>query len=426
MKKIIQKILKILAKLILKKYKPKVIGITGSVGKTGTKEAINYLLRDKFFVHTNPKNYNNEFGLPLTIIGSLSPKKSVLGWLKVFLKAFNLIIFKKKYPQILILEMGIDRPGDMDYLTSIVKPDISIVSAVSHSHIEFFSSLEKIKEEKQKIVKNTKNNGLVILNSDDELVYKMKDISQTSVLFYGLNDKADLKAFDLNYRFIENLEYFGGLHAKLNYNGSVLPLELSKILSKAGLYSVLSAILVGLRLGLNLVDITSKFKNYSLPVGRMNYIKGINNCHIIDDSYNASPASTILAIKTLARLKVSGKKYLILGDLLEIGNYQKTAFNLLAQEIKKTKIDYLVLKGDLIKDLKIDLELISYPREKLKVFFSSNEVADFLKANLKENDLVLVKGSQGARMEKITYEIIKDKKRASETLVRQEKEWQDK
>ncbi len=424
MKKIIQKILKVLAKLILKRYKPKIIGITGSVGKTGTKEAINYVLKDEFFVHTNPKNYNNEFGLPLTIIGSLSPGKSIIGWLKILFKALSLIIIKKKYPEILILEMGIDRPGDMDYLCSIVKPDISLVTAVSHSHFEFFSSLEKIREEKQKIVKNTKNSGLVILNSDDALVDQMKEVSQTSVLTYGLNDLASLRAFDLNFRFDENLEYFGGLHVKLNNNGSVLPLQLDKILSQAGLYSVLAAILVGAQLNLNLVDITKKLKNYCLPVGRMNYLKGINNCHIIDDSYNASPASTLSAIKILPGLKVSGKKYLVLGDILEIGNYQKTAFNLLALAIKKIKIDYIILKGDLIKDLKVDLELNSYPREKIKVFFKDNEVVDFLKDNLKTNDLVLIKGSQGARMEKIIKEIIEDKKLAKELLVRQDKEWQ--
>jgi UDP-N-acetylmuramoyl-tripeptide--D-alanyl-D-alanine ligase len=425
MKKIIQKILKVLAKLILKKYKPKVIGITGSVGKTGTKEAINYILKDNFYIRTNPKNYNNEYGLPLTIIGSLSPNKSAIGWLKVIFKAISFLIIKKDYPEILILEMGIDRPGDMDYLTSIVKPDISLVTAVSHSHFEFFSSLEKIKEEKQKIVKNTKNSGLVILNSDDKLVYQMKELSQSSVLTYGLNDLANLKAFDINYRFEKNQEYFGGLHVKLNHNGSVLPLKLDKIISQAGLYSVLAAILVGSKLGLNLVDISSKLKKYALPPGRMNYLKGINNCHIIDDSYNASPASTISAIKTMARLKVSGKKYLVLGDLLEIGNYQKTAFNLLAQEIKKNKIDHVLLKGDLIKDLKIDLEINSYPRENLNIFFKENELIDFLKNHLKADDLVLIKGSQGARMEKITKEIMEDKKLAKDLLVRQDKEWEN-
>ncbi|MDP2830494.1 MAG: Mur ligase family protein, partial [bacterium] len=122
MKKIIQFKLKILAKMILARYKPDVIGITGSVGKTSAKEAVYAVLASKFNARRNIKNYNNEIGLPLTVIGADSPGKSVFGWLAVFLKALKLILIRDaNYPRILILEMGVDRPGDMDYLNSIVK-----------------------------------------------------------------------------------------------------------------------------------------------------------------------------------------------------------------------------------------------------------------------------------------------------------------
>ncbi len=424
MKKIIQKILKILAKLILKRYQPKIIAITGSVGKTGTKDAINYILQDNFFVRTNPKNYNNEFGLPLTIIGSMSPGRSFWGWFKIILKAIFLIIIKQKYPEILILEMGIDRPNDMDYLTSIVKPDIAVVTAVSHSHFEFFSSLEDIKEEKQKLVENTKNNGLVILNQDDSLVLSMKDVSSTQTLTYGFNEDSDLKVFDLIFRSLENENYFGGLHIKLNYKGSVVPMQLNKTLNESGLYAIIAAILVALNLDLNLVTIIEKFKNFSLPAGRMNYLKGINDSHIIDDSYNASPASVCLALKTFNKLKFSFKKYVVLGDILEIGDYKKTGFNLIAKEIKNAKIDLVLLKGDLIKDLKQELENIFYPNDKIKLFSSHEDLSEFLKDNLSKNDIVLIKGSQGARMEKIVKKILKNPLDTS-SLVRQDKEWQE-
>lgn len=424
MKKIIQKILKILAKLIIRRYQPKIIGITGSVGKTGTKEAIDYILKDNFFVRTNPKNYNNEFGLPLSIIGSMSPGRSFLGWFKIILKAIFLIIIKQKYPQILILEMGIDRPNDMDYLTSIVKPDIAVVTAVSHSHFEFFSSLEDIKEEKQKLVKNTKNNGLVILNQDDSLVLSMKDASSTQTLTFGFSDDSDLKAFDIIFRRKEDENYFGGLHIKINHHGSVVPIHLNRILNESGLYAVMAATLVALNLNLNLVTIVEKFKNFSLPAGRMSYLKGINDCHIIDDSYNASPASVCLALNVLNKLSLSFNKYVVLGDILEIGNYKKTGFSLIAKDIKNAKIDLVLLRGELIKDLKEELENISYPTDKIKLFSSHQDLNNFLKNHLSKNDIVLIKGSQGARMEKIVKEILKNPSDIN-NLVRQDKQWQE-
>jgi UDP-N-acetylmuramoyl-tripeptide--D-alanyl-D-alanine ligase len=425
MKKIFQIKLKILAKLILRKYRPKIIAITGSVGKTSTKEAVFHLLNKYFFVRTNPKNYNNEFGLPLTIIGSMAPGKSILAWLKIFKKALVLLLVKdKKYPKILILEMGIDKPGDMKYLTSIARPDISIVTYVGHSHFEFFGSLEKIQQEKQVLVEKTKNNGLVILNYDNNLTRDMIKASSSSSLTYGLEAGANLRIFDLIFRNDNSQEYFGGMHCKLNYLGSTMPIVLLKIVNLAGLYAVLSAIGVGLHFKLNLVEILSSFKDFSLPVGRMQFIQGINNSIIIDDSYNASPESTILSIKTLANLKAKGKKYAILGDMLEIGNYSEKGHSLVGEEIVKGKINYLITKGDLA--IEINKSAINYGFNKDKAFHFSDykEIIDFLKNNIKMGDVVLVKGSQGARMEKVIKEIMADISLAKDLLVRQGSEWE--
>ena len=122
MQKIIELKLKILAKMIICKYRPKIIGITGSVGKTSVREAIYTVLKKKYNVRRSIKNYNNELGVPLTIINAEAPGKNIFGWLAVFFKALKLIIFKEKnYPEILVLEMGVDKPGDMDYLNSIVE-----------------------------------------------------------------------------------------------------------------------------------------------------------------------------------------------------------------------------------------------------------------------------------------------------------------
>lgn len=146
MKKIIQALLKTIAKIIINKYKPRIIGITGSVGKTSAKEAVYAVISGKFRARRGEKNYNNEIGLPLTIIGASSAGRSVARWLAVFLRASKIIFFKdKNYPEILILEMGIDHPGDMEYLLSIAQPEIGILTFIGSVTCGIFRNTGKIK-----------------------------------------------------------------------------------------------------------------------------------------------------------------------------------------------------------------------------------------------------------------------------------------
>ncbi|MCK4554802.1 hypothetical protein KAU19_07680, partial [Candidatus Parcubacteria bacterium] len=195
MKKIIQLKLKILAKLILAKYKPDVIGITGSVGKTSTKEAIYTVLASKFKVRRNIKNYNNEIGLPLTIIGADSPGRSIIGWYIVFLKALKLILFKDKdYPKILVLEMGVDRPGDMKYLNNIVKCKVGVITSIGPVHLEFFGTINNIQKEKGGLIKNLTKSSWAVLNYDDEKVRQTGNNTEAQILTYGFNEKADVRA----------------------------------------------------------------------------------------------------------------------------------------------------------------------------------------------------------------------------------------
>jgi len=180
MKKILFKMLKILATKILKKYRPLVIGITGSVGKTSTKEAIYALLRGHFKVRRNIKNYNNEIGVPLTIIGVETGNKNIFKWISIFFKALELIIVKdKEYPEMLVLEMGADKQGDIKYLVTLVPCDISVVTAISRVHYEFFKSLESIIEEKGEIVKQ--------IDSIDEAFEAGKKIAKTIKLNQTVN-----------------------------------------------------------------------------------------------------------------------------------------------------------------------------------------------------------------------------------------------
>ncbi|MCF7819968.1 MAG: hypothetical protein K9M44_00650 [Candidatus Pacebacteria bacterium] len=431
MKKILQKTLRFFSKLILKKYQPKVVGITGSVGKTSTKEAVFQVLSGPFKCRSTYKNFNNEIGLPLTIIGiSESPGRNFWGWFLVFLKACKLILIKdNNYPNILILEMGVDRPNDMDYLLSIVKVDIAIVSSVSHSHLEFFKKVEAIAKEKGKLVKSLSKSGSAILNFDNPLSRQFKSLSQAKVFFYGLQIGADLKAVDLNYNFSNfasqepSLEKISGLNLKLEWQGSLVPLSLKKASNLNAVYAGMAAILTGLRLGLNLMEILSSLSDFSMPPGRLNIISGIKHTYIIDDTYNASPESTLAALDFLSKMKFSNsRKILVMGEMLELGSYTEKGHQLVGEEASKV-VDVLIAVGEKARGIIRGAIEAGFDKDKCFYFNDSDSAGRFLQELVELNDIVLVKGSQGSRMEKVVKEIMANPLEAESKLVRQNQSW---
>ena len=429
MKRIVIKLLACFSKKIIKKYQPKVIGITGSVGKTGTKTYIEFVLQNKFRVRASIKNYNNEFGLPLSIIGIISPGKNIWGWFKVFGRALKLLIIKdKNYPEVLILEMGIDRIGDMDYLLSIIKPDIGILTNISHSHIEYFGTLEQIKKEKYKLLKNLNKNGIAILNSDNshlkELIPELKSITCS----YGLNEGADFRAKDISFVLPEDLlrADFYGINFKLEHEGSIVPINLARAVSYSSIYSSLASLAVGFYLGLNIIEMAEYLNDIIPIIGRMNILPGIKNSIIIDDTYNASPESTLNALKTMEVIpKTMGRKIVILGDMLELGDYSDEGHSIVGKKIAEMKIDALFLIGSLAE--KIGQTAIKSGFDKNNVFnFSKTEDAlEFIKNGILSNDLIMVKASQGMRLEKIVKTIMLEPQKADKLLVRQGVEWQN-
>jgi UDP-N-acetylmuramoyl-tripeptide--D-alanyl-D-alanine ligase len=245
-KKIIylEKILRLMAKSVIWKYKPTIVGVTGSVGKTSAKEAIFLVLSSKFNVRKNEKNYNNEIGLPLTIIGAESGNRSFLKWGKVFLKWIGEMILPFHYPKILVLEMGVDRPGDMDYLLSFIKPTVGVMTNVSGSHLEFFKNIEQIAKEKSKLLKEIPEDGLAILNSDNEYIFETSKKLKIPFLFFGFGEKAKVRASFLGYVF-EDFEP-QGMSFKLSYQGKTVPIRLPGILAPHLVYASLAAVAAGL------------------------------------------------------------------------------------------------------------------------------------------------------------------------------------
>ncbi len=428
MKKLIQFKLKILAKMILAKYKPKIIGITGSVGKTSTKEAVYTVLKGKFNVRRNTKNYNNEIGLPLTIIGSDSPGKSIFGWSEVFFKALKLILFKdENYPKILILEMGVDRPGDMKYLMSIVRCDIGIVTLISHTHEEYFGSVKGIQKEKGRLIENLKPGGWAVLNFDDELAKELAGKSKVKVLSYGFREGAAIRAQELVFSFEKTKEVDNllGISFKLTYNGSFVPVLLPQVIGYNSIYAALAAATVGITMEMNLVEIATALRKFDSPRGRMNLIDGIKHTLIIDDTYNSSPRSAMSALDIVSKIPLANqaRKFAVLGDMLELGNYSEDGHREVGRYVFTSAINKLIVVGERARDIARGAKQAGMLRDNIFHFSDIEEAGRFTQDRIRQGDLIFIKGSQGMRMEKIVKEIMAEPMQAGELLVRQDTSW---
>lgn len=417
-------ILRLMVRLVLIKYKPKIIGITGSVGKTSAKEAVYAVISKRFSVRKNEKNYNNEIGIPLTIIGAETGGRSIGKWLLIGFKWLRMVVWRGSYPEILILELGVDRPGDMEYLLSFVKPDIGIVTNISSSHIEFFGSLEGIAEEKGKLIESLGSEGFAILNADDELVSKMAQRTKSQVIMFGFSGAAKVHADRISYLYDEKGKP-EGLSFKLSNDGSSLPIRLRHVLAAHQVNAALAGISAGIALKINLVDCAQGLESLTLPLGRLNIIEGIKNSIIIDDTYNASPTSTSAAIDVLGELKAK-RKVVVLGDMLELGSEMEKGHLEIAKKIEEIDVDIALFVG---KRMALAYEYFRNKKQsQLETYHFSDPMSAGLKVQeiIKEGDVVLIKGSQGMRMEKVVEEIIAQPQKASELICRQSDDWKKK
>jgi len=425
MKKIIQKILYVLARAVLKKYKPEVVGITGSMGKTSTKEAVFAVLSSKFRVRQNLKNYNNELGLPLSILGVESGRKSILKWLGVIFHGLKLILSRdENYPQILVLEMGADHPGDIKYLTELAPCKIGVVTGIGPAHLEFFESIEKIIKEKRTIVSHLRPDGFAVLNRDDEKVFEMREKTRAKVLTYGFFADAEVRAQEDGV--IGEGVGISGMNFKVSYAGAVVPIFLPGVLGRQHIYAALAGAAVGIIYGMNLVEVAESLKKYQAPKGRMNLIHGIKNTLLIDDTYNASPIPVEAALGVLQSIKLPAeddKKFAVLGDMLELGSFSEEGHKQVGRAAAASGVDFLVTVGERSRDIVRAAREAGMGEDKVSNFRTPEEAGIFVQGKMKQGDIVLVKGSQGVRMEKVVKELMAEPMRACELLVRQDASW---
>ncbi len=426
-KKIIIYILRIESQLVLSKYKPKIIAITGSVGKTSTKDAVYAVLSKIAYVRKSEKSFNSEIGLPLTILGIPNGWSSPLIWLQNIFKGLWLFLWFHKYPEWLVLEVGIGKPHDMKKTALWLKTNAVIITAIGNtpSHIEFFDSRKHLIEEKSQLIKTLKPDGILVLNADDEVVLEMKEKTKCRVVIYGFKEDADLLASGDSILYNKEGEP-EGIIFRVDEDGVSLPVVIEGVFGHNHVYASLATLALSYGLKLNMLNATNSLKNYDVPPGRMRLLRGINGSLIIDDTYNSSPLSCEFALKTLGEIKrKEGRKIAVLGDMLEFGKHTVEAHENIGK-VTKENTDVLVVVGPRAKSIKEGAIESGMNTESIFEFLNSSEAGNFIKTFVQKEDIILVKGSQGMRMERVVEAILLDQENKEKLLVRQDEEWKKK
>lgn len=407
--------LKLLSIAVLAKYRPKIVAITGSVGKSSAKEAIFLVLESSRpgRVRRNEANLNTEIGVPLTIIGGRAAQRKIGLWFVNFLKAVRLIFVKdKSYPEILILELAADRPGDIAYLTSFIQPDAAVVTAIGEMpvHLEFFPERDSYISEKANVVKSLKPRGAAILNYDDLSVRELRDRVPTdrTRIYYGFQAGAEIRISDFSYRVPSSAAEIeeAGMEFRVEDRlaSESADFKVSRTLGLAPLYAVLAGIAVGRVFGVLLKDMASALAKFKTLPQRLELLAGVKNSIIIDDSYNSSPLACEAALEVLAKFK-KNRRLAVLGSMLELGVNTESAHRLIGRQAAKIA-DILFLVGDEMVFAKAEAEK-SRKKSGQDLFWFDDSAAAAKKVEqiLQPGDVVLIKGSRGVKMEVVVEEI---------------------
>ena len=355
-----------IASLILMKFKPFVIGITGSNGKTTTKELIKSILDSNYGTNkilATQANYNNDIGLPLTI--------------------FNL---NSEHSHI-VLEMGMNHSKEISYLANIAPPNFAVITNIGEAHIENFKNREAIANEKKDILRNLKAEGTAILPKDSEFFnFLVKDLKNVKVLSFGMRKDADISCELLD-------------HKKILIKTPKYDLEIkSKLLGHNNISNILAAVTCAYQLKINPTKIKEGIENITPIPSRLELKEGKKRAAIIDDTYNANPSSFLSAIEVLDEFP--GKKILVIGDMAELGENSRIYHQELSRRIKETKIDITLGLGKYTK------EIITLLGRNNSWFRSKDDLVKHLYACMK-GSTILVKGSRSMKMEEVVKKLIK-------------------
>jgi UDP-N-acetylmuramoyl-tripeptide--D-alanyl-D-alanine ligase len=344
----------------------RVIGITGSVGKSTTKELIAEVLSQRYRTLKSPGNMNNEIGLPLSILRLSS------GYQRA------------------VLEMGFYVPGEIAFLCDIAQPQVGVVTNIGTVHAERAGSQENIFLGKSELVQALPEDGVAILNFDDPWVRKMEEKTRAQVFFYGLSSEADLWADDVEGQGLE------GIRFRLHYNRETLYARVP-LIGRHSVHTALRAAAVGLVEGLTWQEIFDGLQQGHTQL-RLVAVRSKTGALILDDTYNASPESMLAALNLLDEL--DGRKIAVLGDMLELGQYERQGHEMVGLRAAQVAGTLLTLgtRGHLIAEA---ARRTGMKKSSVLEFDELDQIVEWLNQNLTKTDSVLIKGSHGLHMERI-------------------------
>ena len=355
----------------------KVVGITGSVGKTTTKEMTASVLEAAYHTAKTEGNHNNNLGLPMTIMDM--PENT----------------------EVAVLEMGMNHSGEMEYLSSIARPDLAIITNIGTMHIEHLGTREGILQAKLEIMRGMLDDGVGVFNGDEPLLWNIRAIGKHKKYYYGIENHAcDVTATDI-------VELDDGVRFVVHGFGQQFELFVP-MLGRHAVYNALAATTVGLLLGVKPEQIQARFSSFHNTGMRQKiYVK--NGVTIIEDCYNAGPESTEAALDVLAGIKTDGRRIAVLGDMLELGN-RSAAEHYRIGRLAVGKADLLLTYGEhSVRTLTGAITGGMNPKN-TDHFDTHEDMAHMLKMRVSEGDVVLFKGSRGMRMEKVLQLFLDDKK----------------
>lgn len=415
------------ARLALARRRPRIVAITGSVGKTSTKDAIACGLAPFFSVRKSARSYNSDFGVPLTILGLKNAVRNPVWWCKNLLLGAVRALWPEKGLDWLVLEVGAGEPGDIKKFAGLLSPDIVVVTRFPAVpvHVEYFSSPEAVISEKTELVRAVREGGTLVLNADDELVRSLKSVfPNLQAILFSTSTDADVRGsnYEVVYKGKEAARFPAGFRFTVTAGGKTFPIELLGILGAHLILPVLAAFAVAVALELDLARVAEAFKSFVPPDGRMNLIEGVNGSLIIDDSYNASPVAMREALTTLASLDTTGRKIAVLGGMAELGKFSAEEHRKIGVLAAETCSE-LVVVGELARKIVVGARQGGMSAAQIRFYKNSREAADALARDIRVGDVVLVKGSQSARMERVVKALMREPARAKELLARQGDEW---
>lgn len=367
-----------IAMLWREKHPIPVVAITGSNGKTTTKEMVTLILSQKYRVLKTEGNLNNLIGLPLTV-------------LKI-----------DDSHDLAVLELGMNTFGEITRLSEICKPDIALITNVGSGHLEGLGSIEGVAKAKGEILKSLKPDGTFVVNADDPYIKDIAKGWKGNLVSFGIDSAgADVKTLFTDY----SCCYGSGVTVSMNVKGKPLTAKLMG-LGQHNVYNASAAAAVGVAVGIGHEDIRKGLEGWRPFKGRFELHRLENGVNLIDDTYNANPNSVAMALKTLADVKGAGRGIAILGDMLELGVYAEEAHYETGKKAAATGVDFLFLMGPLssvntargARDGGMD-------EGRIVICSDYKDVSGHVNPMLKGGDWVLVKGSRGMAMEKVVETI---------------------